>query len=330
MKVRRRNSEDMNIAFLDVICCGFGAIILLLLITKIVDPQAIEESEQPKDGSIAELQTQLFKLRGDARVVNRELTAKREQLSEATDYVARLQGEISRLKGEFEATDGEADVNALLEGKLKLARQSLTEEMQRLLGQRARRANDLVGGLPVDSEYIIFIIDTSPSMVRDAWPRLQREIIAILDIYPEVKGIQIMNDMGQYMFGRYQRKWMSDQPHRRRAIVRSLASWTPYSNSSPAEGVAAAVRTFYEPGKKISLFVFGDDFASGSVERVLSEIDAVNDKVEGGERLVRIHAVGFPHLLVRGIGPNSATRFATLMREMSYRNGGTFIGLTPE
>ena len=330
MRFRKRSTEDMNVAFLDVICCGFGAIILLLLITKIMDPAALEESPQEQEAAIANLQEQLFEIRGDARVLNRDLNAKREQLSEIKDYVARLQGELRVLKGEFDATDDDSATNTLLAGELAGARQTLTEEMQRLLGESSQRSNDLIGGIPVDSEYLIFIIDTSGSMVQSAWSRLQREIIATLDVYPEVKGIQIMNDMGNYMFTRHREKWMTDEPHRRRAIVRSLQNWTPFSNSSPVEGVEAAIRTFYEPGKKISLFVYGDDFSSGSIQRVLMTIDRINLEVKDGQRLVRIHAVGFPHLISGRGMKSSASRFAALMREMSYRNGGSFVGLTPE
>jgi len=35
MSRRKRAPEDINLSFLDVICCGFGAIILLLMITKV-------------------------------------------------------------------------------------------------------------------------------------------------------------------------------------------------------------------------------------------------------------------------------------------------------
>ncbi len=331
MKLRKRPNEDMNIAFLDVISCGFGAIILLLLITKIMDPAALIETPESSEAGIAELQDQLFEVRGDARDSALQLTAKRDELVRIKRYVAQLQGELSTLKGEFNATDDDSDVNTVLAGELAAARQTLTEEMERLLGQTSQRSNDLIGGIPVDSEYLIFIIDTSGSMVQSAWARLQREIIATLDVYPEVKGIQIMNDMGHYMFTKYRQRWMDDEPHLRRAIVRSLQTWTPFSNSSPVEGVEAAVRTFYEPGKKISLFVYGDDFSSGSIERVLMTIDRINLEVEDGKRLVRIHAVGFPHLVSRRLNPGSSpTRFAHLMREMSYRNGGSFVGLVPE
>ena len=42
--------------------------------------------------------------------------------------------------------------------------------------------------------------------------------------------------------------------------------------------------------------------------------------------MVRIHAVAFPVYLQR---PNARVyRFAALMRELAYRNDGTFVGLS--
>ncbi|MGI9293627.1 MAG: hypothetical protein ACR2PS_06555 [Pseudomonadales bacterium] len=328
MKLRRRQGEDFNISFLDVICCGFGAIILLLMITKVVQPIVLEDSTRQLEGSVNDLQAQLFTVRGETKVLNRELIAKREQLSEVKDYVARLQGDMSDLEGEFSATADQSNVVAILEGKLAAARQRLSAEMQRLLGRNFKRTNELIGGIPVDSEYLVFIIDTSGSMFNYAWPRMQKELIATLDIYPKVKGIQIMNDMGNYMFSNYRGKWIPDTPGRRRAIINRLSSWNPFSNSSPVEGVTTAIRTFYASDKKISLYVFGDDFTGRSIEEVMTTIDRFNRVDKDGKRLVRIHAVGFPVLFeVQPRAQITAMRFAALMREMTYRNGGTFVGL---
>ena len=212
--------------------------------------------------------------------------------------------------------------------ELTLALQVLSEEMERLLGRDFRSENNLVGGIPVDSEYIIFIVDTSGSMFNYAWPRLRREMVNILDIYPRVKGIQIMNDMGDYMFPGYRGKWIPDTPARRRVILQRLANWTPFSNSSPVEGIQRAISSYYDPDKKLSLYVFGDDFTGTSIRQVLDTVDKINrDRLEG-DRLVRIHTVGFPvHFLVPGGRLQTASRFAALMRELSYRNHGTFIGL---
>ncbi len=324
MRRKRRLLEEVSISFLDVISCGFGAIVLLLIIARIVDTPVPPQAPATSD-SVEALQAQLFDVRADARVLNLELTSKQEQLSELRDNIARLRERLASLERQQDAV---ADVDTTERDELTLALQILSEEMQRLLGENSRSKNQLVGGIPVDSEYIIFIIDTSGSMYNYAWPRVRKEMINVLDIYPRVKGLQIMNDMGDYMFSGYRGKWIPDTPGRRKAIIQRLASWTPFSNSSPVEGIERAIRAFYAPDKKISLYVFGDDFTGGSIRNVLTTVDRMNRERRQGERLVRIHTVGFPvHFLAPGGRAQTAGRFAALMRELSYRNGGTFVGL---
>jgi hypothetical protein len=128
----------------------------------------------------------------------------------------------------------------------------------------------------VDSEYIIFVIDTSGSMFSYAWERMLPEIEATLNIYPNVKGIQIMNDMGNYMFSRYRGQWIPDTAGRRRVIMQNLRNWNVFSNSSPVEGITAAIRTFYDPDKKISIYVFGDEFTGQSIAEVVDTVDRIN------------------------------------------------------
>lgn len=319
---RRAAMAEMNISFLDVISCGFGAIVLLLLIARTVESTAFEQA-QDLDGSIAGLQQQLFSLRGETTVLNRKLTSREEQLSRLRVRIARLQEQLASLERQKNA-----NANTTERDELTLALQILTEEMERLLAGSNRVENQLIGGIPVDSEYLIFIVDTSGSMFNFAWPKVRKEMINILEIYPDVKGIQVMNDMGGYMFSSYRGKWIPDTPGRRKAIIERLATWTPISNSSPVEGIQRAIRAFYAEDKNISLYVFGDDFTGRSIARVLDTVDKLNRRALTGERRVRIHTVGFPvHFLVNGGRGPTAVRFANLMRELSYRNGGTFVGL---
>ena len=42
MRKQRRELQEASISFLDVISCGFGAIVLLLVIAKVGDPSALE------------------------------------------------------------------------------------------------------------------------------------------------------------------------------------------------------------------------------------------------------------------------------------------------
>jgi len=328
MKLRRRSEEDTSLSFLDVIACGFGAIILLLMITKVTEPIVLEKATRNLEGIVADLQKQLFAIRGETTILNRDLTVKREQLSEQREKIARLQGDLNAIKGQFAATKSHSTANIITQGELEIARQQLTAEMERLLGQDFTRRNSLIGGIPVDSEYLIFIIDTSGSMFSYAWPRMQKELVATLDIYPQVKGIQIMNDMGNYMFSHYRGKWIPDTPGRRKAIIQRIRTWNPFSNSSPVEGITAAIRTFYSSDKKISLYVFGDDFQGKSIQTVLDTVDRINAEDASGQRRVRIHAVGFPVLYSAPSHLQStAIRYAALMRELCYHNGGTFVGL---
>jgi len=325
---RRRNVEAFSLSFLDCICCGFGAIILLLVLSKIYEPVIIEKTQDDLESLIALLQEELFEIRGETATINRELEDVREQSSSSKLRLARLQGELSSIRGQFEATQKDSE-STLDEGALMAARQRLTEEMRRLQPYYRRASDDAVAGIPVDSEYIIFIVDTSGSMQQYNWRRAQEKLTETLEVYPQVKGIQIMNDNGNFMFSQYRNRWIPDSPGRRQAIINTMRTWRPFSDSNPADGIIYAINTFWAPDKKISIYVFGDEFSGRSIEMVARQIDAVNRKTADGGRMVRIHAVGFPYLFNSGGNlPPTAVRFAQLMRVICERNGGTFVALT--
>ena len=131
MRRRRRNVEAFSLSFLDCICCGFGAILLLLVLSKIYEPVILEKTQDDLEQLIALLQQELFDIRGETTVINRELDDVRTQASESKLQLARLQGELSTVKGQYEATQQESE-SILDEGALARAKQRLTEEMQRL------------------------------------------------------------------------------------------------------------------------------------------------------------------------------------------------------
>ena len=330
MLKRSRETESFTVSFLDVASCGFGAMIILLMLAKPSQPSPLEVAEAAPAAIISELQEQLFEVRGETRVVNRDLNAKQEQLSSIKERVARLRRDLSDVQGEFQSSKQLSDETTDEIGKLSLAQQSLTAEMQRLAANSSAPENNAIGGIPVDSEYIIFVIDTSGSMFNNpSWGKMLGVIEDTLNVYPEVKGIQIMNDMGDYMFDSFRGQWIPDTPARRTQILSTLRNWNPFSNSSPVEGVTRAINTFYAPDKKISIYVLGDDFQpGGSIRDVLRTIDRINVEDADGNRLVRIHGIGFPTIFA---GParfqQSVYRYSTLMREMTQRNGGTFVGL---
>jgi hypothetical protein len=327
---RHRGFEGFSLSFLDVICCGFGAIVLLLVLTKMGEPGEIEQSRIDLDALIRRLQEEIHEIRGETAILNRELISRQEQLSKNNEKIARLRGDLSRIQGEFSASSQESQISDIIEGRLVAAHQDLTAEMMRLQQQSAARQvdEDLVGGIPVDSEYIIFVIDTSGSMFTYAWASMLQKMTQVLDAYPKVKGLQVMNDMGQYMFPRYAGKWIPDTPGRRKVILQNLRGWSVFSNSSPVEGITRAIRTYAAADKKISIYVLGDEFTGKSINDVVTTIDRYNKADARGNRRVRIHAIGFPVMFsVAGVSNTTGVRFATLMRILCHRNGGTFVGL---
>jgi ribosomal protein L29 len=326
---RRRNIEAFSLSFLDCICCGFGAIILLLVLSKIYEPVVVEKTQEDLEALIALLQQELFEIRGQTAVFNRDLVSIREQTSDTKRTLARLQGELETVQGQYAVTIDDSAEAIIDEGDLLAARQTLSEEMMRLQPYYKRPDDDAVAGIPVDSEYIIFVIDTSGSMQQYNWGRVQRKLTETLEVYPEVKGIQIMNDNGKFMFEQYAGKWIPDTPGRRQAIMNTMRTWAPFSDSNPVDGIMYAIDTFWSPDKKISIYVFGDDFGGRSAEPVVRAVAQKNRTQPDGSQMVRIHAVGFP-LFQFGGGriPNESQKFAALMRVLCERNGGTFVGLT--
>ena len=307
---KRRDMETFNLSFLDVVCCGFGAVILLLVITKIYEPVTIQKSQEELQNLIVSLQQELNLIRVDSTVLNQTLTEAREQLSEHDENKNRLTGDLTEMQGEFTASKALADEKTGEMNALLTVRQSMTEVMRRLLKDYRPKDETTVGGITLDSEYIIFVIDTSGSMYQGPWNLVIQKITETLAVYPQVKGIQVLNDEGEYMFSSYSGQWIPDSPAISQNITSRLRYWNPYSDSSPVEGITEAINTFYAGDKQISIYVFGDDFPRGSVEAVCRYVSRVNKADRFGNRLVRIHGIGFP----TQIGTANGAKFAHVMR----------------
>jgi hypothetical protein len=97
------------------------------------------------------------------------------------------------------------------------------------------------------------------------------------------------------------------------------------------EGIRRAIHLYRTKDKKISIYVFGDEFTGPSIEQVVDTVDRIKPLRPDGERLVRIHGVGFsPPPRVMNEVPDLGilvAHSASLMRVLSTRNGETFVGL---
>ena len=328
---KRRNIEVFNLAFLDVISCGFGAIILLLILLLALEPQTVRRITSDLRADITRTEGARESLLGESRKVRQELAEIEQTVSDKQAQLAQLKEQLASARARSAAAQAEAEEQERIEGENEAVLQTLSAEMARLLAQESYDPpdrNSLIGGIPVDSEYIIFIIDTSGSMLKVAWPMVVRKVEEVLSVYPKVKGVQVLDDMGRYMFKTYIGRWIPDTPARRKSVIKRLRTWRSFSNSSPVEGILSAVKQFADTDGRISLYVFGDDFASGNMDRVLSEVARINKRDASGALKVRIHAFGFPVLFLHPRGEENRIRFAHLMRLLAEQNAGSFVGLT--
>lgn len=325
MTIKRRNIEVFSLSFLDVISCGFGAIILLLVLSLALEPATREQITSDMSGKIEQIKSEREQMVVKSQAIQRKLTKKRETLLTVQQVLAQLNSELEQTQA------AEVNDQSRIKDELQAVLQTLTKEMKNLLSEKKHKAlnkDAVIGGIPVDSEYIVFVIDTSGSMLAAAWPAVIKKVEEVLSVYPNVKGIQVINDMGHYMFSGYAGRWIPDTPARRREVIRKLANWKSYSNSSPVEGIKHAVRVYFRKGERISLYVFGDDFTGGSFDNVLREVARINKQDISGKSRVRIHAFGFPVLFDYPELGERGTRFAHLMRLLAEQNAGSFVGLT--
>lgn len=291
MNKQERQFTDYGVAFLDVISCGFGAIVLLVILVK-------EESP----------------VINDERIETKTVSSSQQSISQKTK---ELENEIKNLESDFNQINQRLEDLKLNNNKNKKNTEFSREEKNYSSSVKSKKIRSpFLGGIPVDREYIIFIVDTSGSMKR-YWSLVIQQIESILKIHPKIKGIQVMSDNGGYLLDGYASSWIPDTDLVRKRILKKLQNWSPYSNSSPSEGLERALR--FHKNNFVSIYVLGDDFTGSSYDDVLNMAGKLNSVESNGKRRAKIHGIGFPWGVDR--------RFPTLMRELALQNDGVYLSV---
>ncbi len=314
INIRKKEFDIFSLSFLDIISCGFGAVIMLILISKNADDRPASDHAQTD-----QLLEEVFSLRGQVQSLGAAIFKQSDENRALSEQGEQLSGTVKKLTERADVlTKQQAAAKADIEG-LQLVRSTL---QQAALSKKTteHHRDEEVGGIPVDSDYVIFVIDTSGSM-QQIWRRVSTEIINVLNIHPQVKGFQILNDLGKPLISGYEGKWIPDTPGRRKSVIKVFDSWGDISNSSPVEGIQVALKQYAKPTISTSIYVFGDDYTGASYDRIIDEITHLNQGKLGKKRLAKIHGIGF-------VSPHTTDRFAILMRELTRRNGGTFLALS--
>lgn len=310
MKMKRAPIEIFNIAFLDIISCAFGAVVMLILLAKNGDEGAFNDSRQ-----ISTLIQAITQAQSSVSSLASALSTKEDQLKKMMaisasnqDESDALEADISRAKNNVQQLTGAA--SGLVAAKVENQRAAITQG-------DAKTRDAEVGGIPVDADYVIFIIDTSGSM-KEFWPKVIKTVGDVLNNHPEVKGFQVLSDDGEHLIKASQGHWRNDTPRQREAVLRALQNWSGMSNSSPIEGIETALDIYAKKAPSLALYVFGDDFTGGSFDVAVDNVNRLNNK-GGGKKYARIHAIAFP--------TRSPTlwKYPRVMREITRQNNGTLI-----
>lgn len=317
MKKTRSPIEVFSLSFLDVISCAFGAVVMLILLARNGDQDDFSDSADV--AQISETIQALSEAESSLEALEAQMAAQLAQLQRAQNEGASNQTQAKALEVEIvrsqrnlkELTDQASGLEIALERRKRAA----------INTGDADERDDEVGGIPVDSDYVVFIVDTSGSM-KIMWKDVVDSMGEVLNNHPEVKGFQVMSDNGEYLLPSSAGRWRKDTSAQRSAILRAMRSWSGSSNSSPVEGIELALQAYGGRTNSLALYVFGDDYSGGSYDLTLTSINRLNTNSKG-QKVARIHAIGFREAR-RNLGEDSL-RFSTLMTEVARQNKGTFI-----
>jgi len=331
MSRRKRKAENFGLSFLDCICCGFGAIILLFIVSLGVQATETFKLKKVLENTMMQRQLKLADYQIAQDELNVMLDLERTRRKRLESQRTTLDALIAKLKQQISDKEKsrEAYVSDLEEIKKELAAFQVEIEVEQNV------VEPLPIGVPVESNVIAFVIDTSGSMREHGTqllnPHVIRKFEEVVLSYPEVKGIQLLDASGRFIMGsRMGDKWLEDSPEMRLAMVRQLRFYALESQSNPVPGIKRAIRSLHMPEAedlKFGIYVFGDEFA-GKPAPVIEEIRKLNKDADG-ERIARINAIGFPNVIMTGalLLGNSGTKFAKLMHDLTYEHGGAFIAL---
>ncbi len=315
-RIRRGPVEVFNLSFLDIISCAFGAVVLLVLLAR------NGELETPPTSDATDISILV------------------DQVLRAQKSIEQLQGAqsnqldaLSQAEADNAALDNQTQDLAQTIPKAMLALQQLQDKAQSLRDQVAASTALLsvpnsteepdkdVGGIPTDAEYVVFIIDNSGSMVNIGWDEIVDVVEDVITNHPKLKGFNVMAADGRFL-GMKPRGWIEDTFGNRKRALAMLKSFQG-GGSEPEAGILKAIDTYKNTNGPVSLYVFGDEFSSHSLQHTVERITNANYDPVAQQARFRIHGVGF---FFQG-NRNTSMSFAAFMKTIAVNNRGAFIAL---
>ena len=184
-KVSRDDTIGFGLSFLDVLSCGLGASILLLLILKHGVAEVVSDSTQDVAARHTRVQQQLDDRLAEKAALAEELLVSQSQLREAVENREALTEQQKRSQQELLE-----QLSALSQARTELetAKQTVTDLQAQREAQRAVAAEaesvagqtGQLGGIRVRSDHVVILLDRSASMLDQSLV----EIVRLREAHP--------------------------------------------------------------------------------------------------------------------------------------------------
>ena len=364
MKAKARSPLNIfSLSFMDCICCGFGAVILLFVLNKGSITGAIQNEYQTSQEEVNRTNLERASIMIDSLKMEMQRDTLKIEIEQITQKIARLNQETSTLLADTDTVKTKIPDLSKSQTLVTGMEKKLYQAKQRL--EKLRRTPkawdaDAVGGIPADSEYVIIVVDVSYSMVSDQnmLDTINDKIFEIVSMYPEAKGFQILTSDGSYMLDRPngRSRWNARIPPNPNLLSVLMASintarltrsklagtWVP-GDREGRQKIYNAMINYVEAGigcLSDPQYALEEIFHSYNRKEEEISVFILGDDFYGSAQpmidflarknpdgRIRINGVGFPSILYES--SKGAFNFANAMRWISSENGGAFVGISP-
>ena len=310
MSKQRKISELFSMSFLDIMACGFGALVLILLISEFQESKVMEVENNAN--IFLEAQEEKAKKIIKVESLDKLMSLNIEDLISARERLDVLKMEL----------DKKSSISSKLNDLASDTDFQISK--QRLKSLSAPMEQKEASGIKLDSRYLVFIIDTSGSM--EPWAKIVQEIDSLIQTFPDLEGYMVMNDNGRIFHGGD--PWLNPTKINRSASIGILrANRAKYGSlSNPIDGLKKVIRVWGDKYKDLGVFIMGDDILDQTrrIETISQEVLKLNTD-SSGKTKVRVNAVGFLTSRANPSQQQGNKNYLMLMRELTEQSGGAMV-----
>ena len=162
-----RRPEGFNLAFLDIMACGLGAVVLILVLLKNQEGNS-SQIEQSPEIDITALQQEIAELTTQVNQLQEKIDSKNGQNAEASEKTAALIVKLQIVKTQAKVKANEL---VILRKTLDVAYKGLNSKLAELRNSsrevKEQRAQEFLIGLEIKGERIVILVDSSSSMLAE-------------------------------------------------------------------------------------------------------------------------------------------------------------------